>query len=45
VSLDGRRLAVKVQHGGLRESSAADIATVAALVAAARWIFPNFDYT
>ncbi|GFR41354.1 hypothetical protein Agub_g2037, partial [Astrephomene gubernaculifera] len=41
----GRRLAVKVQHAGLRESCAADVATVAALVAAARLVFPDFDYT
>lgn len=37
---DGRKLAVKVQHAGLRETSAADIATVEALVRAARLIFP-----
>ncbi|GLC72431.1 hypothetical protein PLESTF_001246800 [Pleodorina starrii] len=40
----GRRLAVKVQHAGLRESCAADVATVSALVAAVRWVFPDFDY-
>ncbi|GIL99023.1 hypothetical protein Vretimale_4271 [Volvox reticuliferus] len=40
----GRRLAVKVQHAGLRESCAADVATISALVAAVRWIFPDFDY-
>ncbi len=36
----GHKLAVKVQHGGLRESSAADIATVEALVHAVKWVFP-----
>ncbi|GIL43460.1 hypothetical protein Vafri_933 [Volvox africanus] len=40
----GRRLAVKVQHAGLRESCAADVATISALVAAVRWVFPDFDY-
>lgn len=35
---DGRKLAVKVQHAGLRESSAADIATVELLVQAVRWV-------
>ncbi|KAG2499118.1 hypothetical protein HYH03_002701 [Edaphochlamys debaryana] len=44
VDHSGRRLAVKVQHAGLRESCAADVATVAALVATVRWIFPSFDY-
>ncbi|KAG2440507.1 hypothetical protein HYH02_010385 [Chlamydomonas schloesseri] len=40
----GRRLAVKVQHAGLRESCAADVATVEALVGCVRWVFPDFDY-
>jgi aarF domain-containing kinase len=40
---DGRKLAVKVQHAGLRETSAADTATIAALAAAARLAFPDFD--
>ncbi|KXZ42167.1 hypothetical protein GPECTOR_192g313 [Gonium pectorale] len=40
----GRRLAVKVQHAGLRESCAADVATVTALVGAVRLVFPEFDY-
>lgn len=40
----GRRLAVKVQHAGLRESCAADVATVSALVTAVRLVFPDFDY-
>jgi aarF domain-containing kinase len=39
-SHDGRKLAVKVQHPGLRESSTADIATIEALVKAVRTIFP-----
>jgi aarF domain-containing kinase len=33
-----------VQHTGLRESSAADIATIEALIKAVRVIFPAFDY-
>jgi hypothetical protein len=37
---DGRRVAVKVQHAGIRESSVADIATIELLVAAVRVIFP-----
>jgi len=41
---DGRVLAVKVQHAGLRESAAADMWTVEALVHAARLVFPAFDY-
>ncbi|KAL6763996.1 ABC1 family-domain-containing protein [Haematococcus lacustris] len=40
----GRKLAVKVQHAGLLESSTADMATVEALVKAVRYIFPDFDY-
>ena len=43
VTHEGRPLAIKVQHRGLREACAADIATVAALVSAARWLFPDFD--
>ncbi|KAF8067287.1 ABC1 [Scenedesmus sp. PABB004] len=41
---DGRKLAVKVQHAGLRESCAADVATIEALVSAARLAFPDFNY-
>ncbi len=37
---DGRKLAVKVQHAGLRETCAADIATIDALVRTVRVIFP-----
>jgi aarF domain-containing kinase len=33
---DGRKLAVKVQHAGLRESCKADIRTIEMLVHAAR---------
>jgi len=43
VARDGRVLAVKVQHRGLREACRADVATVAALVAAARVLFDGFD--
>jgi len=40
---DGTRVAVKVQHAGLRESADADIATVRALARAAAFFFPDFD--
>lgn len=40
---EGRKLAVKVQHPGLRETSAADIATIEFLVKVARNFFPEFD--
>ena len=43
-SHDGKKLAVKVQHAGLRESCTADVATIEFLVKAARVIFPDFDY-
>ena len=43
VDRDGRALAIKVQHRGLREACAADIGTVAALVDIAHWVFPSFD--
>jgi len=39
----GRRVAVKVQHPGLRESCAADIAMISFLARAARAVFPDFD--
>ena len=39
----GTRVAVKVQHAGLRETCVADIATLRALCAAARALFPRFD--
>ena len=38
--VDGRQYAVKVQHAGLRETSAADIATIELLVTAVRRLFP-----
>lgn len=38
------RVAVKVQHAGLRDTSAADLVTVRALVTAARALFPRADY-
>eukprot|EP00884_Botryococcus_braunii_P012895 jgi/Botrbrau1/21606/Bobra.43_1s0012.2 len=41
---DGRDLAVKVQHAGLRDTCDADVATVELLVAAVHWLFPSFDY-
>jgi aarF domain-containing kinase len=41
---DGSKLAVKVQHAGLRESCAADVTTIEFLVNAVRVIFPDFNY-
>lgn len=41
---DGRQLAVKVQHAGLRESCTADVATIEFLVRAAAQLFPGFNY-
>ncbi|GAX83513.1 hypothetical protein CEUSTIGMA_g10938.t1 [Chlamydomonas eustigma] len=41
---DGKKVAVKVQHAGIRETSVADIATIEFLVSAVRLIFPDFDY-
>ncbi|KAL4448834.1 hypothetical protein ABPG77_007551 [Micractinium sp. CCAP 211/92] len=41
---DGRRLAVKVQHRGLREASAIDLATIDFLVRAVKWLAPDIDY-
>ena len=43
VTHDGRPLAIKVQHRGLQESCAADIATVSALVSVGHWLFPDFE--
>ncbi|KAF5843718.1 ABC1 family-domain-containing protein [Dunaliella salina] len=40
----GNKLAVKVQHEGLRESADADIATIQTLVNIAKYLFPTFDY-
>ncbi|GAB4820114.1 hypothetical protein N2152v2_007160 [Parachlorella kessleri] len=41
---DGKRLAVKVQHRGLRENSAVDLATIDFLVKVLRLLAPDFDY-
>jgi len=43
VTKDGRTLAVKVQHRGLREACKADVATVAAIASAAKLLFDGFD--
>ena len=43
VARDGRVLAVKVQHRGLREACKADVATVAAISSAAKLLFDGFD--
>jgi aarF domain-containing kinase len=39
-SHSGEKLAVKVQHAGLRDTCSADVATIQALVQAAKRIFP-----
>ncbi|KAJ8906329.1 hypothetical protein NDN08_002822 [Rhodosorus marinus] len=39
-----QKVAVKVQHLGLQESSKADIFTVTSLVSLAHHLFPNFDF-
>ncbi len=44
VSHDGRQLAVKVQHVGLRDTCAADTVIVEAFVKGLRWVFPDFNY-
>jgi hypothetical protein len=41
---DGTKLAVKVQHAGLRESCVADTTTIEFLVKAVRVVFPDFNY-
>jgi len=41
----GQRVAVKVQHEGLRELSQVDIGTIAFLVDTVKRIFPKFEYT
>ena len=41
----GERVAVKVQHEGLRELSQVDIGTIAFLVETVKRIFPKFEYT
>jgi len=40
----GQKLAIKVQHEGLKEASVADIFTVRLLVDAAHKLFPGFDF-
>lgn len=45
VALDGRQLAVKVQHAGLRESGAADVATIGTAAKALAWAVPDYDYS
>mmetsp|Transcript_3442 Transcript_3442/g.9893 ORF Transcript_3442/g.9893 Transcript_3442/m.9893 type:complete len:315 (+) Transcript_3442:314-1258(+) len=41
---DGRKLAVKVQHSGLRMMAAVDTMTIEGLVGAVKWLFPDFNY-
>ncbi|KAK4525302.1 hypothetical protein GAYE_SCF09G3210 [Galdieria yellowstonensis] len=40
----GQKVAVKLQHRGLKEAAKGDIATVAFLVNTAAFLFPDFDY-
>lgn len=40
----GERVAVKVQHSGLRETSDADILLISALMHIVKALFPRFDY-
>ncbi|GMH41510.1 hypothetical protein BSKO_09420 [Bryopsis sp. KO-2023] len=42
---DGKKYAVKVQHPGLQDTSAADILTIEGLVRGVKLLFPSFDYT
>eukprot|EP00172_Hildenbrandia_rubra_P000991 Plantae.Rhodophyta-Hildenbrandia_rubra.ctg1584.p1 GENE.Plantae.Rhodophyta-Hildenbrandia_rubra.ctg1584~~Plantae.Rhodophyta-Hildenbrandia_rubra.ctg1584.p1 ORF type:complete len:558 (+),score=88.13 Plantae.Rhodophyta-Hildenbrandia_rubra.ctg1584:3475-5148(+) len=41
---DGTKVAVKVQHRGLREASRGDIQTVKFFLGALKWAFKEFDY-
>jgi aarF domain-containing kinase len=41
---DGRKRAVKVQHRGLRETSAVDLKTIELLVRTIKWVAPSIDY-
>ncbi|KAF9195648.1 hypothetical protein BGZ50_004046 [Haplosporangium sp. Z 11] len=43
--LDGREVAVKIQHPALQEFSAIDIKTVAALTKFVAYVFPEFEFT
>jgi len=43
--LDGRQVAVKVQHAGLRERSVVDVMTIDLLVGIVRRVFPRFEYS
>jgi aarF domain-containing kinase len=40
----GERVAIKIQHAGLRETSDADIKTLSALLHLVKALFPKFDY-
>ncbi|KAF9101198.1 hypothetical protein BGX29_005890 [Mortierella sp. GBA35] len=43
--LDGREVAVKIQHPALQEFSTVDIRTVAALTQVVAYVFPEFEFT
>lgn len=45
VGLDGRQLAVKVQHAGLRESGAVDVVTIGTAAKALAWAVPDYNYS
>ncbi|KAK9823333.1 hypothetical protein WJX72_001997 [[Myrmecia] bisecta] len=44
-TFDGQKLAVKVQHSGLRDTSSADVATIEVLVKVVHWLLPDFNYS
>ncbi|XP_046426364.1 aarF domain-containing kinase 1 [Neodiprion fabricii] len=44
VLLDGRSVAVKVQHRAVKSNSYVDIKTMAALVKITSWVFPEFKF-
>ncbi|KAG0242556.1 hypothetical protein BGW41_003914 [Actinomortierella wolfii] len=43
--LDGREVAVKIQHPALDEFSTIDIRTVALLIRLVKWAFPEFEFS
>ncbi|KAF9900544.1 hypothetical protein EC991_007196 [Linnemannia zychae] len=43
--LDGREVAVKIQHPALQEFSTVDIRTVGALTQVVAYVFPEFEFT
>jgi len=45
ILLDGREVAVKIQHPALQEFSTIDIKTVAALTSFVAYVFPEFEFS